>query len=259
MAKKDEEINTTFIIPQNFTDSGKILGMFKARNFAEAVIFAGLPAYFIWGTLLPLAGIIPTICITIFLVVPVFIFCIMGINEDALTLFLQHVLAFLKNRKKMRFKRIRTYRVVQRVQGNAGVSGKRKRPNSNKNVKGGRDNASRTTYKALFHTNPSKEFSAKQIGEASGNILREACFAKRSTVSEAETACEKEKICAFPNFFAKPKKHIENNLSEAAVIQKYHLAQWKEPPKERHHTRLHRCHRYCPREVQPNALHGFGR
>ena len=147
MARKDEEINTTFIIPQNFTDSGKILGMFKTRNFIEAVVFAGLPAYFIWNILLPIAGIVPTICITIFLIVPIFIFCIMGINEDALTLFLQHVFSFLKNKKKMRFKRIRTYRVVQRVQANAGVSGKKKRRSSNKNMKGGRSNASRTRPK----------------------------------------------------------------------------------------------------------------
>lgn len=140
--KKDEDVNTTFIIPQNFSDSGKIFGTFKSRNFAEAVIFAGIPAYFMWNTLMPLLGLVPTLCLTIFIIVPVFIFCIMGINEDSLTIFLQHVFAFLKNRKKMRFKRIRTYRVVQRVQGNAGASGKR---HSSKNkAKGGSSNASRT-------------------------------------------------------------------------------------------------------------------
>lgn len=143
MARKDEEINTTFIIPQNFTDSGKVLGMFRTRNLIEAIVFAGVPGYFIWSVLLPIVGIVPTICVTIFLIVPIFIFCIMGINEDALTIFLQHVLVFLKNRKKMRFKRIRTYRVVQRVQGNAGVSGKKRR-SPPKNMKGGNSNASRT-------------------------------------------------------------------------------------------------------------------
>jgi uncharacterized membrane protein YgcG len=138
LAKKDDsEVNLQFYIPPNFTDSGKIMGMFKTRNLAEAAIFAVVPGYFTLSTLLPYIGIAASICITIFVFIPIFIFCLIGINEDSVLTFLSHVVAFFKNRKKMRFKRIYTYKTVKKTQGNAGISGKRSSSRGSSSSRGG--------------------------------------------------------------------------------------------------------------------------
>ncbi len=102
-----EEVDTSLFIPPNFTDSGKILNTFKTRNFLEAVIFAGIPGYLLWETMFETLGMTTCLIITVFVCVPIMIFCIMGVNDDSLTIFLGHISSFLKNRKKMRFKRIK--------------------------------------------------------------------------------------------------------------------------------------------------------
>jgi len=122
-----EEVDTSLFIPPNFTDSGKILNTFKTRNFIEALIFAGAPAYALWSTMFDSLGMTTCLMITIFLCVPIMIFCIIGVNDDSLTVFLGHVLYFLKNRKKMRFKRIKPKKEISYARGNEGASGKRPR------------------------------------------------------------------------------------------------------------------------------------
>lgn len=107
MARKDEDVNTTFYIPENYTDSGLIFGFFKARNLAEACIFAVLPAYFVIAYLGRLIGLVPSFLIVLFVFFPIAILCVIGINGDSLTVFIGNVFLFLKHRKKMRFRRIK--------------------------------------------------------------------------------------------------------------------------------------------------------
>ena len=142
LAKSDSDVNLQFYIPPNFTDSGKILGMFKMRNVIEAVGLAGIPGYFTLSTLMSYIGMAPAVCITVFVFIPIFILCVIGINEDSILTFLANVISFFKNKKKMRFKRIYTYKVIKKQQGNAGIAGKsnRNKTRSTATSRGGRAN-----------------------------------------------------------------------------------------------------------------------
>lgn len=126
-----EEVDTSLFIPPNFTDSGKILNTFKTRNFIEAVIFAGAPTYALWTFFFESLGMITCLMITIFVFVPILVFCIIGVNDDSLTTFLGHIISFLKNRKKMRFKRIKPKKEISYIRGNEGASGRKVRKRGN--------------------------------------------------------------------------------------------------------------------------------
>lgn len=47
-------MNETYYIPTNFTDAGRVMGLFEIRNMVEAILLAG-PMLYLCLTLLPLA------------------------------------------------------------------------------------------------------------------------------------------------------------------------------------------------------------
>lgn len=55
-------------IPNNFTDAGRVMGLFELRNLVEAVLLA-LPALYLCIALLPFS-LTPKIIITLSVVVP---------------------------------------------------------------------------------------------------------------------------------------------------------------------------------------------
>lgn len=73
----------TYYIPTNFTDAGRVMGLFEIRNMVEAVLLAG-PALYLCLTLLPMA-LTPKIIVTMVIVVPMGGFGLLGINDDSLT------------------------------------------------------------------------------------------------------------------------------------------------------------------------------
>ena len=92
----------TYYIPANFTDAGKILGIFEIRNLVEAVVL-GVPLLFACIAFLPL-GLTAKVVVTLIIFVPAVGFALIGINDDSLT-------RYLKIRWKWsRNKRILTYR-----------------------------------------------------------------------------------------------------------------------------------------------------
>ena len=91
-----------YSIPTNFTDAGKLLGLFEIRNTVEAVIIA-LPmlyAGFVWvpGTLTwkVIAGVT--------LAVPIGGFALIGIYDDCLTRFVRTWWTWLRNRKNLLYR-----------------------------------------------------------------------------------------------------------------------------------------------------------
>ena len=86
-----------FLIPANFEDSGKILGMFSVRNVIEAVILA-LPFAFIIFKLLPF-GLTMKIILSSVFVIPIGGFSLMGIRDDSLSVFVRTWWQWRKNRK----------------------------------------------------------------------------------------------------------------------------------------------------------------
>ena len=70
-------------IPNNFTDAGRVMGLFELRNLVEAVLLA-VPALYLCITLLPFT-LTPKLIITMVAVVPLAGFGLIGISDDSLT------------------------------------------------------------------------------------------------------------------------------------------------------------------------------
>ena len=70
-------------IPNNFTDAGRVMGLFELRNLVEAVLLA-VPALYLCITLLPFT-LTPKLIITMAAVVPLAGFGLIGISYDSLT------------------------------------------------------------------------------------------------------------------------------------------------------------------------------
>ena len=64
-------------IPSNFTDAGRVMGLFELRNLVEAVLLT-LPALYLCIAFLPLA-LTPKIIVTLT------IFGLIGISDDSMT------------------------------------------------------------------------------------------------------------------------------------------------------------------------------
>lgn len=144
MAKDDDEIDTTFYIPDNYTNSGLILGFFKTRNLIEACAFAVVPAYLTLSQGSITIGFVPSILITIFVFLPLAIVCITGINGDPFTVFLLNVFKFLKHRKKMRFKRIKApTQSIRTNEKKANIRSQNNRTQTSRSVSTGRRSSSK--------------------------------------------------------------------------------------------------------------------
>lgn len=75
-------MNEIYYIPANYTDAGRILGMFPLRNLIETVILV-LPMLYLCIAYLPLPfsqKILVTLCLT----VPLGGFGLMGIRDESL-------------------------------------------------------------------------------------------------------------------------------------------------------------------------------
>lgn len=73
----------TYHIPTNFTDAGRVMGLFELRNLVEAVILT-IPVLYICIALLPLS-VTPKIIVTLVIVIPLGGFGLLGVNDDSLT------------------------------------------------------------------------------------------------------------------------------------------------------------------------------
>lgn len=94
---KTEEKITTYVIPENFIEGGRVLnGMFKMRNFMEGAILGGGVALF--SLLLPIESFSTRISVVLGLAMPFFLLGVMGINDDPLSVFLKNALTWRKGK-----------------------------------------------------------------------------------------------------------------------------------------------------------------
>lgn len=97
MSEKKEEEKDSYFIPPNFIDSGTLFGgTLKFRNAIEALLLCcctGIPILF-----LP-ASFTARIIIACFIVLPIGLFALIGINGESLSSFLFNFLVYLKNRR----------------------------------------------------------------------------------------------------------------------------------------------------------------
>ena len=94
------ELQTAYI-PANYTDAGKLLGMFEIRNMIEAIVFS-IPFIFL-GFVLPVNLTLKIIISAVF-IVPIGGFSLMGIYDYSLLTFLKIYLKWRKNRRILTYK-----------------------------------------------------------------------------------------------------------------------------------------------------------
>ena len=75
-----------YVIPANFTDAGRLLGIFELRNGIEATALS-VPLLMLCLSWLPFS-LTTNLIVTMVLVIPVGGFALIGINDDCLTRFL---------------------------------------------------------------------------------------------------------------------------------------------------------------------------
>ena len=73
----------TYFIPTNFTDAGKVLGLFEIRNLIEAILLT-LPVLYCCIAFISLE-LTTKIIVMLSVIVPVGGFGLIGINDDSLT------------------------------------------------------------------------------------------------------------------------------------------------------------------------------
>lgn len=94
----------SFVIPVNFTDSGKLMGAFHIRNVIEALVVT-IPIVLVVMNLLPFR-FTTNLMVTIVICVPISGFTLIGVNDDSLTQFLRVWLRFRKNKRTLTYKGI---------------------------------------------------------------------------------------------------------------------------------------------------------
>jgi len=100
---RDTETTTIYTIPTNYTNAGKIFGMFELRSMAEAAVAALVTIY-------PIVSSNFSVQIKIFsslaLGLAIVFFVGSGIRGDSLTQFFGNVIKHLKNRRKYSYSQI---------------------------------------------------------------------------------------------------------------------------------------------------------
>ena len=99
-----KEENKYYVIPANYTDSGKWLGgLLSFRNAVETVVLlAGLG--YIEGALIPMSGMV-RIIVMVLTMLPLGLITMMGIDGDSLFEYVGHIFKFLRRRRKLHFKK----------------------------------------------------------------------------------------------------------------------------------------------------------
>ena len=92
----------TVAIPVNFTDAGRLFGMFEIRNTVEAV-FLCMPLAALLMRVLPIPAL-ARITVTSVVVVIVGGFALIGVGDTSLLNFLRLYIRFRKNRKIMTYR-----------------------------------------------------------------------------------------------------------------------------------------------------------
>ena len=99
-----EEENKYYVIPANYTDSGKWLGgLLSFRNAVETVVLlAGLG--YIEGALIPMSDMV-RIIVMVLTMLPLGLITMMGIDGDSLFEYVGHIFKFLRRKRKLHFKK----------------------------------------------------------------------------------------------------------------------------------------------------------
>lgn len=101
MQRKEEESLETYVIPENFVDTGRCFnGMFKTRNLLEAILFDAGPAYLCLNANLPFEQ---KTVLTILVAGSIAAFMLAGINGESVLEFIGHGWTYRKNKRVAKY------------------------------------------------------------------------------------------------------------------------------------------------------------
>jgi uncharacterized membrane protein YbhN (UPF0104 family) len=89
-------------LPRNFTDAGRLLGLFEIRNMVETVVLV-VPVLFLCLYFLPFA-LTPKIIVTLTLIVPLGGFGLIGVSDDSLSRWLSSWWRWRKSRRILAYR-----------------------------------------------------------------------------------------------------------------------------------------------------------
>jgi len=92
----------SYYIPANYTDAGKLFGLFEIRNAIEAVLL-GLPVLAMCAAWIPFE-ITWKITATLFVLVPTVGFALIGLKDDSLTRYLRIWWSWRRRRRVMTYR-----------------------------------------------------------------------------------------------------------------------------------------------------------
>ena len=95
-------MNETYYIPANFTDAGRVMGLFELRNLVEAVILT-LPVLYLCFALLPLS-LTPKIIVALTIAIPLGGFGLIGVRDDSLSRWLAAWMRWRRARRLMTYR-----------------------------------------------------------------------------------------------------------------------------------------------------------
>ena len=99
-----EEENKYYVIPANYTDSGKWLGgLISLRNTIETIVLLAGVGY-IEIALIPMIQSV-RIIVMVLTMLPIGLITLMGIDGDSLFQYIGHVFRFWKRRRKLHFRK----------------------------------------------------------------------------------------------------------------------------------------------------------
>jgi len=94
--------NDVYHLPSNYTNAGRLMGLFEVRNTVEAVLMV-VPTLFLCIYFLPLP-LTPKIIVTLTIIVPVGGFGLIGINDDSLTRWLSSWWHWRRSRRVLAYR-----------------------------------------------------------------------------------------------------------------------------------------------------------
>ena len=89
-------MHNTYFVPVNYTDAGKLFGVFAVRNSIEAVLLAVSATLLVWR--FPLISFSTKLFAVVVIAVPLAGFALLGVNDDSLSQFLLLWGSWRKNR-----------------------------------------------------------------------------------------------------------------------------------------------------------------
>ena len=92
----------SIVIPKNYTDAGKIFGMFELRNVVECVLIC-IPTVLLTLLLTPF-GLTITLIVCLVIVIPLGGFALLGVHDYSLFTFIYLYHRWRKNRRILNYR-----------------------------------------------------------------------------------------------------------------------------------------------------------